>query len=158
MTKKEWLDNFLSKDFAADAIDYEVLPLIYEDEKLRNRAIYIATTFPPRKDGKTGMARVQDMIKNYLVEKRVLEHLNVIYSCNVDFYDYGSYFFHTGYGNAVPDYKAADGKTFELKRYVLPYNDVKWHKADYHLIWLNQKLYEQLENGELRFLGNCLIY
>lgn len=156
--KKEWLEGFLAEDFYADAIDYDVLPLIYNDEKLMNRALYIASTFPPRKDGKIGLARIQDMIKNHLVEVVVLDKLNEVYGVKVDFYDCGSYFFHTGYGHALPDYMSEDGKTFELKRYKLSYDDVKWHNADYHLIWLNQRLYLQLEDGSLKDLGWCCLY
>lgn len=158
--KQEWLDNFMSKD-GNDAISYDMLSLalLGKDNNALKRAMEIEKTLPLRYDGLTGLPRIIDMYKNHIIERKVLETLNYINKeAHIDFYDYGSYYFHTGKGNATPDFIDQFGNTYELKRYVLKYDNYKWWNANVKLVYRDRVLYELNKDGTLDPLCNIDLF
>lgn len=83
------------------------------------------------------MERILDMVNNYLIEREVK------YALNIQWYDHTHLWFHTGHGLDSPDFYDINMKTYELKRYNLPYYNSGWHHADVHLVWIEHELYEQ---------------
>lgn len=150
--KQQWLNNFMAQGDHNDAISYEALALglLGKDNKALERAIAIEKTIPERKDKKTGIERMKDMYKNYVVESKVLETLRQLYpESDIDFYSYGSYYFHSGRGYREPDYIDKYGKTLELKRFDCSYYADWWHGADLKLVYLSGTLYLVTKTGKV---------
>lgn len=134
------------------------LALTDQDNKALDLAYKIERTLPPRMDKRTGYYRIRDMYKNHVVECAILDVLNRESKYKVRFSSLDHYYFHTGSGDAYPDFINEKGITYELKRYKLDYNDGKWWNADIRLVYLNSILYVLKEDNTLEEISPVRLF
>lgn len=122
-----------------EEILYDTIIARWEDDdpQFWDDVLWIEGQIPGRRDHKHGMERILDMVNNYLIEREVK------YALDLQWCDHSHVWFHIGPGTSNPDFYDINKKTYELKRYNLPYHNPGWHHADVHLVWIEHELYEQ---------------
>lgn len=154
----KYLDIQFQQQKNNDAISYYVLPLglLGLDNNILHRALEIDKTLPERYDHKTGIDRIRDMYKDFIINIKVFYALdNYLYAHNyghLEINDYTIFAFQSYKPVNKCMFIDARQKTYQLSRFKMDYNDSRWHNADFKLVYLSRKLYKLTEKNTLNYV------